>query len=331
MTVSSDPGAPLVVVTYPGFDPDDARTAGMLRAAGFAIRLEPRVRDRTPAEVIGFMRTAVAGIVSTDPFDREVFSECPALRVLARVGVGFDTIDLDAATRAGVAVTTTPGMNGDTVADHALALMLACIRRIVENDASIRRGEWDRAGRMLGTTLSGRTVGLVGLGAIGRAVARRLAGFDARVLGFDVVDVDIDGVTQVDLDTLLAESDVVSLHLPLLPATQGMIGAAALARMRPGSILINTSRGRLVEEDALVAALRDGRLAGAGLDVFEHEPPRGSPLIELPQVVLTPHIGGIGAAAQQAMLESAVGSVLAISDGRVPHGVVNPDALARVG
>jgi phosphoglycerate dehydrogenase-like enzyme len=331
MTVPSDPGAPLVVVTYPGFDPDDARTAGILREAGFAIRLEPRVRERTPAEVIGFMRTAVAGIVSTDPFDREVFSECPALRVLARVGVGFDTIDLDAATRAGVAVTTTPGMNGDTVADHALALMLACIRRIVENDASIRRGEWDRAGRMLGTTLSGHTVGLVGLGAIGRAVARRLAGFDARVLGFDIAEVDVDGVTQVDLDTLLAESDVVSLHLPLLAETQGMIGAAALARMRPGSILINTSRGRLVQEDALVAALRDGHLAGAGLDVFEHEPPRGSPLVELPQVVLTPHIAGIGAAAQQAMLESAVGSVLAISDGRVPHGVVNPDALARVG
>jgi phosphoglycerate dehydrogenase-like enzyme len=323
--------APIVVVTYPGFDPDDARTAGVLRDAGFAIRLEPRVGERTPAEVIAFMRTAVAGIVSTDPFDREVFAACPALRVLARVGVGFDTIDLESATSAGVAVTTTPGMNGETVADHALALMLSCVRRIVENDASIRRGEWDRAGRLLGTTLSGRTVGLVGLGAIGRAVARRLSGFGARVIGFDVAQVEVDGVAQVDLDTLLGESDVVSLHLPLLPGTQGLIGAPELARMRPSSILINTSRGRLVQEDALVAALRDGHLAAAGLDVFEHEPPLGSPLVALPQVVLTPHIGGIGAEAQQAMLESAVGSVLAVVGGRVPHGVVNPDALARVG
>jgi phosphoglycerate dehydrogenase-like enzyme len=325
----SEGDAPIVVVTYPGFDANDARTAGVLRAAGFAIRLEPRVRERTPAEVVGFMRLAVAGIVSTDPFDRDVFAECPRLRVLARVGVGVDTIDLDAATEAGVAVATTPGLNGETVADHTLAMMLACVRRIIENDASVRRGEWDRGGRHLGSTLSGRTVGLIGLGAIGHAVARRLSGFGVRVLGHDIAAVEVDGVTRVALDELLRESDVVSLHVPLTSENHQMIGKAELARMRPTAILVNTSRGRLVDEAALFESLRDGRLAAAGVDVFEHEPPAGSPLLELSNVVLSPHIGGIGAAAQQAMLEVAVASVLAVVAGESPAGVVNPAALAR--
>jgi phosphoglycerate dehydrogenase-like enzyme len=325
----SDGDAPIVVVTYPGFDANDARTAGVLRGAGFAIQLEPRIRERTPAEVISFMRPAVAGIVSTDPFDRGVFAECPRLRVLARVGVGVDTIDLDAATEAGVAVSTTPGLNGDTVADHTLALMLAGVRRIIENDASVRRGEWDRGGRHLGSTLSGRTVGLIGLGAIGRAVSRRLSGFGVRVLGYDIAPVEIDGVLRVELHELLRESDLVSLHVPLTSENQRMIGKTEIALMRPTAILVNTSRGRLVDEDALFEALRDGRLAAAGVDVFEREPPAGSRLLELANVVLSPHIGGIGAAAQQAMLEMAVASVVAVVAGEAPASVVNPESLSR--
>jgi phosphoglycerate dehydrogenase-like enzyme len=325
----SGAGTPHVVVTYPGFSADDERTGGALRAAGLAVRHEPRVAERTPAEVIGFMRDAVAGIVSTDPFDRAVFAACPRLQALARVGVGYDTIDLDAATEAGVAVTITPGLNGETVADHTLALMLACIRRVVENDASVRRGEWERGGRHLGSALSGATVGLVGLGGIGRAVARRLAGFGVRILGHDPAAADVDGVERMPLDELLRGSDVVSLHLPLLPVTHGLIGEREIALMRPGAILVNTSRGRLVDEGALVRALQEGRLAAAGLDVFEHEPPRSSPLLALPRVVLSPHIGGIGEDAQQAMLEMAVGAVLAVLDGREPGGLVNPAALSR--
>ena len=214
----SDGGPPTVVVTYPGFDNGDERTAGALRAAGLAVRLEPRVSERTTAEVIGFMQTAVAGIVSTDPFDREVFAACPGLRALARVGVGFDAIDLAAATEAGVAVTVTPGLNSETVADHTLALILACTRRVLQNDASVRRGEWDRGGRFLGTALSGSTVGLIGLGTIGRAVARRLAGFGVRLLGYDLVDVQVDGVTCVDLHELLVR---VRRRLAARPALAG--------------------------------------------------------------------------------------------------------------
>jgi phosphoglycerate dehydrogenase-like enzyme len=320
-------GAPTIVVTYPGFDEADGRTAGALRAAGLAIRFEPRVHERTPAEVIAFMATAVAGIVSTDPFDREVFAACPRLRALARVGVGFDAIDIEAATDAGVAVTITPGLNGETVADHTLALMLACIRRIVENDASVRRGEWDRGGRLLGTALSGSTVGLIGLGGIGRAVARRLSGFGVRMLGYDLVDAAVDDVERVDLDELLRESDVVSLHVPFSGETNELIGEAELALMRPTAILINTARGRLVHEGALVRALDEGRLAAAGIDVFEHEPPHDSPLLSLPRVVLTPHVAGIGTGAQQAMLEMAVSAVLDVLAGQEPDGLVNPQAL----
>ena len=318
----------VVVVTYPAFDADDPRTGGVLRAAGFELRLEPRVAERTPDEVLAIMADATAGVVSTDPFDRDVLAGCPRLRVLARVGVGVDTIDLDAATEAGVAVTTTPGINTNTVADHTLALILACVRRVVENDRSVRRGEWDRGGRLIGGELSGSTVGIVGLGAIGRAVARRVAAFDARILGHDVSDVDAPGVERVGLDELLRRSDVVTLHVPLGPGTRMLIGARELELMRPGSILVNAARGGIVDEHALLDALRRGRLGGAGLDVFEREPPRQSELLELDRLVVSPHVAGISVVAQQQALETAVASVLAVLDGGRPPGLVNPDALA---
>jgi phosphoglycerate dehydrogenase-like enzyme len=316
-----------VVVTYPGYDDADERTAGALRAAGLLVVFEPRTGERHPDEVVAFMRDAAAGIVSTDPFDRDVLAACGQLQVLARVGVGVDAIDMDAATRAGVAVTTTPGLNTDCVADHAVTLMLACLRRLVENDMAIRRGEWDRGGTLIGRDVSRSTVGLVGLGRAGRAVARRLSGFGTRLLGYDPVGGDVPGVERVSLDDLLAASDVVTLHVPLGRDTVGLIGTRELALMRRGSFLVNTSRGPVVDEAALVSALRQGHLAGAGIDVFEREPPRGSPLLELPQVTLSPHVAGIGVDTQQAMLEMAVRSVLDVLAGREPDGLLNPQAL----
>jgi phosphoglycerate dehydrogenase-like enzyme len=323
----SGDGARTVVVTYPAFDEDDPRTGGVLRGAGLEIRLRPRVGECTTGEVLGFMADATAGVVSTDPFDRDVFVGCPRLRVLARVGVGVDTIDLDAATEAGVAVTTTPGINTNTVADHTLALILACVRRVVENDRSVRRGEWDRGGRLIGTELSGSTVGIVGLGAIGRAVVRRLAGFDVRILGYDVSDVEVRDVERVALDDLLRRSDVVTLHVPLGPGTRLLIGAREFELMRPSAILVNAARGGIVDEQALLDALRRGRVGGAGLDVFNREPPR-SELLELDRIVVSPHVAGISVVAQQQALELAVASVLAVLDGRRPRGLVNPGALA---
>lgn len=316
-----------VVVTYPAFDVNDSRTGGALEAAGLQVRHEPRLTERSPEDVVALMAGATAGVVSTDPFDRSVFARLPLLRVLARVGVGVDSIDLDAATEAGVSVTTTPGINTSTVADHTLALMLASVRRIVENDRALRSGAWDRGGALTGTELAGSTVGIVGLGSIGAAVAKRLVGFDVTVLGYDVAVTELAGTRRVEFDELLRNSDVVTLHVPLESRTKHLIGARELALMRPSAILVNVSRGGVVDEQALLDALLAGRLAGAALDVFSREPPLNAPLLDLPQVVVTPHIGGISVVAQQTALEMAVRSVLDVLANRRPRGLVNSEAV----
>jgi D-3-phosphoglycerate dehydrogenase / 2-oxoglutarate reductase len=320
---------PTVVVTYPGFDAGDEKTAGALEAAGFNIRLEPKFFDRSPEETRLIMADAIAGIVSTDPFTAEVLGGCPQLRVLARVGVGIDTIDLPAATAAGIAVTITPDTNTAAVADHTIALMLACCRRVPENDKTVRTGEWSRGGSLTGRELTGATVGIIGLGMIGRAVAERLAGFGVRVLGTDLPGITYARCEQVGLDVLLSQSDIVSLHVPLSPQTRGMIGQREFAMMRRGALFINTARGGVVDERALIAALVGGHLAAAGLDVFAQEPPLGSPLLRMTNVVLSPHIAGISISSQQSMLEMAAGSILDVLAGRDCPRVVNPDAIAN--
>jgi len=315
-----------IVVTYPGFDEADPRTAGTLAEHGLDVRFAPRTGERTSEDVAELMRDAVGGIVSTDPFDESVFSRCRGLRVLARVGVGLDSIDVAAATGAGVAVTVTPDLNTAAVADHALALMLACCRRVLENDRRTRAGGWDRGRALTGTELTGATVGIVGLGAIGRAVARRLAGFDVELLGADLPHVQEPGVERVKLAELLRRSDIVTVHVPLSASTRGLLGRRELAAMRDGAILVNTARGGVVDEGALIDELRAGRLL-AGVDVFDREPPSGSPLLDLDRVVVTPHIAGISVQSQQAMLEMAVRSVVAVTGGARPQGLVNPAAL----
>jgi phosphoglycerate dehydrogenase-like enzyme len=320
-----------VLVTWIDFDPDDPGTGGRLRAAGLDVCLAPKRGARDHEELTGLVCDAVAAIVSTDPFERSVFAAAPRLRVIARVGVGTDSIDIAAATAAGVVVTTTPGANRETAADHALAMILAAIRRIVEHDASVRRGEWLRGGDMTPWDLHGTTVGLVGFGGIGRAVARRLTGFGTRML---VADPALDhnggraGIEVVALDVLLGASDVVSLHLPLLETTRGIIGRSELAAMRPGALLVNTSRGGLVDEDALVDALGDGRLRGAALDVFADEPDVPVGLRNLANVVLTPHVGGLSDRSIARMTRDATDSVLRVLAGDPwDESIVNPAAL----
>src|ERR1044071_369311 len=218
-------GAAKVLVTWMNFDPDEERTGARLRAAGFDLVLAPKTGARTPADMAALVADSVAAIVSTDPFDRDVFAAAPRLRAIARVGVGTDSIDLQAATDAGVVVTTTPGANRETTADHALALILAALRRVVEHDASVRRGEWRRGGDLTPWELHQTTVGLVGFGEIGRAVARRLRGFDVELLVCDPVARPGRGLERVELRELLRRADVVSLHVPLTDATAGLIGA----------------------------------------------------------------------------------------------------------
>jgi phosphoglycerate dehydrogenase-like enzyme len=254
----------------------------------------------------------------------ELFEAAPNLRAIARTGVGFDLIDLAAASQHLVAVTITPGTNQESVAEQTLALLLALARRIVSNDRIIHAGGWDRA---LVTPVRGMTLGLVGLGRIGRATALRALAFRMRVVACDTVsDAEFDarhGIERLGLDELLTQSDAVSLHVPLSPETRGMVDREFLAKMRPGSYLINTSRGGLVVEADLAAALRSGHLAGAGLDVMIHEPPEpGDPLVGLPNVILCPHIGGTDTLSMREMAEMAASTVVDLYHNRWPADCV---------
>jgi D-3-phosphoglycerate dehydrogenase / 2-oxoglutarate reductase len=300
------------VVTYGGFAMEHPDCGGALREAGLQLHMSPRDHDRSADEMIELIDGAVAVIADADPFDERVLTSAPQLRIIARCGVGLDAIDLEAAARAGVAVTITPEVNNEAVADHALALILAAVRRLREQDAIVRGGGW-RSFETVSWQLHGATVGIVGYGAIGRAVARRLAAFGVELLVHDpfVTDVEVTA-----LDELLARSDVVTLHMPLTPETRGIIGARAFARMKPGTVIVNTARGPVIDQDALIDALRSGHLGAAGLDVFEVEPPTGSPLLELPNVILSPHVGGISDASNLAMSRMATASVLDVLQNR---------------
>ncbi|HZV74072.1 MAG TPA: phosphoglycerate dehydrogenase [Conexibacter sp.] len=319
-----------ILVTWPDFDV--ALHGPAFAARGLVPRLEPKRGTRTPEELRSLAADAVGAIVSTDPFDAEVLAATPSLRVIARVGVGVDSIDLEAATAHGVVVTVTPGANEATVADHTLTMMLAAVRRVVEHDAGVRGGGWDRTGALTPGQLSGSTVGLVGYGRIGRLVAERLHGFGVEVLAADPAVSAADGdVELLPLAELLARADVVSLHCPLLPQTRDLIGAAELAAMRPDAIVVNTSRGGLIDEEALADALEQGRLSAAALDVFAAEPPHGSRLLALPNVLLSPHVAGLSERSIQEMTRRATASVVDVIDGRQPRHVANPEVLERLG
>jgi len=251
---------------------------------------------------------------------RELFAIAPRLRAIARTGVGYDLIDLAAASAHQVAVTITPGTNQESVAEQTMALLLALTRRIVYNDRVIHSGGWDRA---LVTPIRGMTLGLIGMGRIGRAVALRALAFRMRVVAFDtVLHAEFDerhGIDRLPLTELLTSSDVVSLHLPLTDATGGMVNREFLAKMRPGSYLLNTSRGGLIVETDLRDALVSGRLAGAGLDVLGHEPPEpGNPILGLPNVIVSPHIAGTDTKSMRDMAELAATTIVELHQNRWP-------------
>ena len=290
---------------------------------------------RCPAEVLTKTAAEVEAILGTDRWTAAMLGEASRLRLIALTAVGFDMVDVAAATARGVLVTNTPDVLTETVADLTFALLLAAARRVCETERWMRAGQW----QTLGVTPMGRdvhhaTLGIVGLGRIGAAVAERARGFRMSVLYFDFVrqeDLEREfGYRFVPLDTLLRESDFVTLHVPLLPQTSGMIGAAELALMKPTAYLINAARGPVVNERALVAALQAGRIAGAGLDVYENEPvPSSSPLLAMENVITLPHVGSATEATRQAMVDLATDNVLAVLQGKPPLTPVNPDALSR--
>jgi D-3-phosphoglycerate dehydrogenase len=220
----------------------------------------------------------------------DVLQRAPRLLAISRRGVGYERIDLDAARDRGITVTITTGANQHAVADHAFALLLAAARRIVDGNRSVREGRWEA---FMGPELGGKTLGIIGLGRVGKGIARRAIGFGMRVVASDPVRDDAfarkHDITYVALDELLSGSDIVSVNASLNPTTRGLLDRDALTKMKEGAILINTARGGIVDESALAEALRSGTLRAAGVDVFEHEPPVNSPLLAIPNLVLTAH------------------------------------------
>jgi len=319
-----------ILVTWPDFDVEDAETGARLTAAGHGVRLAPKLGRRSPADLAMLLDGVCGAIVSTDPFDAAVLGAATGLRVIARVGVGTDSVDVAAATRHGIAVCITPGANAATTADHAVALMLSALRRIPEHDRAVRAGGWPRGHDATPWELSGATIGLVGYGTIGRLVARRLDGFAVRILAADPEPVG-DDVELFELDELLRACHVVSLHAPLTPATAGLMDRRRIALMRRDAVLINTARGGLIDEPALIDALEARRIRAAALDVFADEPPASARLRRLPNLILTPHVGGVSERSVAEMTRQATAAVLAVLDGGRPDGLVNPDVLAGNG
>ncbi len=267
-----------------------------------------------------------------DKLSAPVIAQLSGVRILANVAVGFDNIDVPAATAAGIFVTNTPNVLTETTADFAFTLLMAAARRVVEGHAYVHSGEWKKwlIDLLVGQDIGGQTIGIFGIGRIGLAVARRAHGFGMRILYCDEQAAE-DGVTQelnlerMTKEELLRQADFVSLHVPLLPSTRHLIGAAELALMKPTAILVNTSRGPVVDEAALAAALQAKQIASAGLDVFEEEPKVHPGLLQLDNVVLAPHIASASVATRRRMSTLAAENVVAALTGKRPPSLLNPE------
>jgi D-3-phosphoglycerate dehydrogenase len=302
-----------------------------LRSANFELRYHGKNGQLTEDELLAQLKGVSASLAGSEPYTRRVLDANPGLRVIARAGVGYDAVDVQAATERGIVVCTTPGTNHDAVAEHTFALILGVARSVGYQHIRIKAGDWPRQ-----TTqpLRGRVLGIGGLGRIGKAVAIRGAAFGMKLMAFepfpDQAFCKQYNVTLVPFERLLAESDYLSLHMPLTPESKHLINRNTLAQMKRDAFLINTARGGLVNEADLLEALKSGRLAGAGLDVFEQEPPGKSPLFELDNVLFTAHTAGVDVQSRDDMALSAAQSIVALSRGEWPTPqIVNPDARSK--
>ena len=334
--MSSNSDRPRVWVSRPLFDDIVERMR-----EHFDVEIEDGDRDWTRQQMASKLRDKTGAVLGVaDPVDAEVLANTPLLRAVANRGVGYNNLDVAALTKAGVVATNTPGVLDETTADFAWALMLATARRVTEAERWLRAGNWQGMSFhiMLGGDVHGRTLGVLGMGRIGQAVARRASGFRMPVIYHNRSP--LDGGTErdcnaryVDRDTLLRESDFLVITLPLTKETRHAIGTVELAAMKRDAILVNIARGGIVDDAALIAALRERRIAGAGLDVFEHEPRVSDELLALDNVVLTPHIGSASLATRRAMASLAVDNLIAAlgygpNAGRPPNAI-NPDVLKR--
>ena len=321
----TDLGSYRVLVTPRSFGRHDPQLKTELEATVSRVIYNPLGRSLSSAEVGELLPGCDGYIAGLDTIDRAALESADRLRVIARYGVGVDRVDLEAAREKGIVVTNTPGANATSVAELAIGLMLSLARMIPVANQETKAGQQPR---IQGVSLEGKVVGVLGLGAIGKRVASRLQGFGCTILAYDplvdATDAQAVGAVLCPQEEVVARSDFLSLHVPLLPETRGMVDASFLDRMKPGTFLINTARGEVIDEAALLAALQSGHLRGAALDVFAQEPPeRENPLFALPQVIATPHMGAHTDGATNAMGWAALRDCLAVLRGEEPaHRVV---------
>lgn len=291
-----------------------------------------------PPDALDELLKGVDGVLSlvTDRIDGDVLDRHPSVKVISNFAVGYDNVDVDAATARGVAVCNTPGVLTDATAELAFSLLLATARRIPEAVEYVKDGKWKTWGPLLllGANVTGATIGIVGFGRIGQAVAKMASGFGMTILAHDrspeTKDTHGLDVRFIDMDTLLAEADFVTLHVAYSTGTHHLIDADALRKMKPTAILINSARGPVVDSDALVAALENGEILAAGLDVTDPEPlPADHPLVAMPNCVVLPHIGSATVQSRDAMATLAARNLVAALQGREPEAIVNPDVLTR--
>jgi D-3-phosphoglycerate dehydrogenase len=310
-----------LLVTPTSYGKNDARLKSELERLAGKVIYNPSGKPLSSAQVAALLPGVDGYIAGLDAIDRAALAGADRLKVIARYGVGVDSVDLQAAAERGVIVTNTPGANSVSVAELAIALMLALVRQIPEAVAASRQGKFPR---LAGASLEGKTVGILGLGAIGKQLARRLQAFDCRLLAYDPYP-DLEflrshPVQMLPLEEILPQADFVSLHLPLNRETQRMVDGPFLARMKSGAVLINTARGEIVDETALLEALRSGQLRAAGLDALVDEPPDPAhPLLALPQVIVTPHLGAQTDGATNNMGWMALEECLAVLRGETPR------------
>ena len=293
--------------------------------------------ERPPRDEVLRRVTDKEGLICllTEKINDEFLRSAPKLRIASNVAVGYDNIDVDACTKRGVVVTNTPGVLDETTADFAWTLLMAVARRVAEGEALARSGNWKgwNLDQLCGADVWGKTLGIVGFGRIGRSVARRASGFQMKVIYTDAVRVSEEVEKSLnaefrDMNALLTEADFVSVHVPLLPETRGLFDAPKFFRMKPTAFLINTSRGPVIEEAALVSALENNKIAGAALDVFENEPFL-HPGLKRPNVVLTPHIASASIETRTKMAVMAANNIVALFKGQRPPNILNPDTFKK--
>jgi D-3-phosphoglycerate dehydrogenase / 2-oxoglutarate reductase len=322
----------VILVTHKQLSEDAKKV--MADAGARAIYLSPPITEDMLIETI--TREGVGGVLMrlSPPFTRRVLEATPTLKIIAKHGAGIDSVDLDAATERGIAVVNAGGANADPVAEYSVAVMLSLARDVPRLDRDLRGGKWEK-GTYMGREFRGRKLGIIGYGQIGRRVAAMAAALGAQVIAYSRTRKDaIEGITwETDLDRLLSTVDILSLHCPLTDKTRGLIGRRELALMKPTAILINTSRGPVVDEAALTEALSTGKLAAAGLDVFAEEPtdPK-NPLLQLPNVIVTPHVSAMTEEAMTRMGTSAATQILnLLKDGTVEReNLANPEVANRL-